>query len=79
MTDTSHLDNRRGKCCRLTMFDAEYEAVHPHMEFWWTKPTTADQVIACDRIDSDLRRVVMLHEAWLLDQDIKKIEKRSGF
>ena len=48
---------------------------HRHMAAYWRRPETPDEVIACNRIEHDLRRVVMLHEAWELD----RVMKRSGF
>jgi hypothetical protein len=38
----------------------------------WRYPLNADEVIACNKIDNDLQRVVLAHE-------LNRLEKRNGF
>ncbi len=74
---TAHLDNRRilPPLRHIPIKEAVFCIAHPWMSPRWKRPETVDEVIACDRIDADLCRVVMLQEAWELD----RAERRGGF
>jgi hypothetical protein len=74
---TDHLDNRRPVMVLRPIPLAEMALIiqNPCLHRCWKRPETADEVIACNRIDSDLRRVVLLQEAWELD----RAERRSGY
>jgi hypothetical protein len=69
---TDHLDNR------LLPFSGKvrpfvYTLDTPTYMFpGWRLPVKADEVIACNKIDNDLQRVVLAHE-------LNRLEKRNGF
>lgn len=68
---TEHLDKAAVYQVR-TLNECRWDRKHPHMRPEWHQPTTADQVIACNRIDLDLKRL-------LEEREMRAIEKRSGY
>jgi hypothetical protein len=71
---TDHLDNRRPVMVLRPIPLAEMALIiqNPCLHRCWKRPETADEVIACNKIDNDLQRVVLAHE-------LNRLEKRNGF
>jgi hypothetical protein len=71
---TDHLDNRRPVMVLRPIPRAEMALIirNPCLHRCWKQPETADEVIACNKIDNDLQRVVLAHE-------LNRLEKRNGF
>jgi hypothetical protein len=74
---TDHLDNRRKSIfvyanAVRAVLDHNYVSRHRELRKNWRRPETADEVIACNKIDNDLQRVVLAHE-------LNRLEKRNGF
>jgi hypothetical protein len=71
---TDHLDNRRGSAAlrRVGLAEVGWLMQRRYMRAAWKRPETADEVIACNKIDNDLQRVVLAHE-------LNRLEKRNGF
>jgi hypothetical protein len=71
---TDHLDNRRlaPVLHRITPDEAFFVIHHPWMARYWRGPENASEIIAANKIDNDLQRVVLAHE-------LNRLEKRNGF